>query len=677
MKFTLRKKKLFIWSLSGAMLLGTVLPLLADDTSTAQTFDFFLQEAQVTTASRRAQKISDSPVAIDVITAEDIAKSGAQNIADLLRYRVGMNVEEATGVEGNRQVVNVRGLPDEFAQSLLVLVDGRSIVSPEDEGVFWEDIPVALDDIERIEIVRGPNSALYGSNAGQGVINIITKKPGDDASLTAREEVGSYDSHRGYGSADLSTAIGDIRVSLQQSAREQSWPAPSGAPIADGNQDSNFLRANTRLDSKPWQGGELEAFVGGNKDTYSIPNVLGVSGSDYNSDYEMLKLTHNVNDGLSLELNGSRDDVNRGEALAIRETQYNGELLAHLSDFDERSQAVVGSSYRDVLDDSAWAFNEGVPGAGAQAGNHVGRVFASEAYSFTDWATLSAAASYEHSDTGGDQGAYQGALILKPVDDWSLRLSASQAPTLPSLLNRDSSLILPEGSSPNMFGPGTNANLYLHVGGSDMHASTVSSYEATVSGSLLDNRIGIDVTPYQMDIAGYPEFNTLNTVVTTPDGINYNVTQNLDYVNNYSIVARGVETALTFKPILGTKIEINHTYEDVNDNDKLGGNQRYFYTTPWNIVNGIINTELLWGFNAGLNINWTGQHFAYLSSRGTSVFVPDQARLDLRLGYTLFKGAEIYVLGQNMLQEYRVESSDGTAVPQAYYAGLNLAWGGN
>ncbi|HXC64693.1 MAG TPA: Plug domain-containing protein, partial [bacterium] len=118
--------------------------VLADQAtdSTDQTFDFFLQEAKVVSASRREQNKSDSPVAIEVITHDDIVASGATNIVELLRFQVGIDVAESTSLEGNAAQVNVRGLPQEFAQNMQVRVDGRSVVSPTNAGVFWQSLPI-------------------------------------------------------------------------------------------------------------------------------------------------------------------------------------------------------------------------------------------------------------------------------------------------------------------------------------------------------------------------------------------------------------------------------------------------------------------------------------------------------------------------------------------------------
>ena len=139
---------------------------------------------------------------------------------------------------------------------------------------------------------------------------------------------------------------------------------------------------------------------------------------------------------------------------------------------------------------------------------------------------------------------------------------------------------------------------------------------------------------------------------------------------------RGVETVLTFKPMAGTTFQLNHTYEDVRFNSANGPRDPFLYeTTPWNKVNLLGQTQLPWGFNAGANLGWVGGHYANSSSRGSALWIEDQAAVDLRLGYKPNKNVELYVVGQNLDHAYRTEAADGTAQPQIYYGGLNLAWG--
>src|SRR5579863_1202650 len=130
-----------------------------------------LMNIQVTSVSKKEQKLSKTGAAVFVITQEDIRRSGATNIPDLLRMAPGVNVAR---VDANRWAISVRGFNDQHADKVLVLVDGRSVYSPSFSGVFWDMVDVPLEDIERIEIIRGPGGTVWGANAVNGVINIIT-----------------------------------------------------------------------------------------------------------------------------------------------------------------------------------------------------------------------------------------------------------------------------------------------------------------------------------------------------------------------------------------------------------------------------------------------------------------------------------------------------------------------
>ncbi len=132
-----------------------------------------LMNIPVTTVSKKEQKLSKVPAAVFVITQEDIRRSGATNIPDLLRLAPGVDVAR---VDANRWAISIRGFSDQHANKVLVLVDGISVYDPTVTGVFWDMVDVPLEDIDRIEIIRGPGGTIWGANAVNGVINIITKK---------------------------------------------------------------------------------------------------------------------------------------------------------------------------------------------------------------------------------------------------------------------------------------------------------------------------------------------------------------------------------------------------------------------------------------------------------------------------------------------------------------------
>ncbi len=135
-----------------------------------------LMNLQVTSVSKKDQKISQAAAAIFVITQEDIRRSEATNIPDLLRMVPGLDVAQ---VNANTWAVSSRGFNTQFENKLLVLVDGRAVYTPLGGGVTWDTQDVPLEDIERIEVIRGPGATLWGANAVNGVINITTKKASD------------------------------------------------------------------------------------------------------------------------------------------------------------------------------------------------------------------------------------------------------------------------------------------------------------------------------------------------------------------------------------------------------------------------------------------------------------------------------------------------------------------
>ena len=135
-----------------------------------------LLATEVTSAARKPQSINDTAAAVFVITADDIRASGAQHVAELLRMVPGMQV---AAYNSHHWAVSARGFNDLFANKMLVLLDGRSLYSWTFTGVPWYRVAPMLEDIERIEVIRGPGGTLWGANAVNGVVNIITKRARD------------------------------------------------------------------------------------------------------------------------------------------------------------------------------------------------------------------------------------------------------------------------------------------------------------------------------------------------------------------------------------------------------------------------------------------------------------------------------------------------------------------
>lgn len=226
-----------------------------------------LLNVQVISVSRKSQRVADSAAAVYVLSGEDIQRSGATSVPEALRMVPGLDVAR---LGSDRWAVSARGFNGRFANKLLVLVDGRSVYSKLFSGVFWEAEDLMLEDIDRIEVIRGPGAALWGANAVNGVVNIITKKAqATQGSLLAvsvgNEERGSVVARYGARS-DADTYY---RV-WAKATRNDASVDNAGQPTFD---DGRSVRAGFRLD-KEMGGGARFSLIGNAYDTESGDTLL-------------------------------------------------------------------------------------------------------------------------------------------------------------------------------------------------------------------------------------------------------------------------------------------------------------------------------------------------------------------------------------------------------------------
>ena len=204
-----------------------------------------LLNIDVISVSKKAKSLNDSPAAIFVITQEDIKRIGATSIPDALRLAPGLNVAR---VDANKWAVTARGFNSRFANKLLVLIDGRTIYTHAFSGVYWENHDVVLEDIERIEVIRGPGATLWGANAVNGVINIITKHSADtQGSLLA---IGGGTEEQGFGVFRYGKELSDTttaRVYIKGFNRDNNRRTNLGDKAGD-NWDK--VQGGFRLDSQ-------------------------------------------------------------------------------------------------------------------------------------------------------------------------------------------------------------------------------------------------------------------------------------------------------------------------------------------------------------------------------------------------------------------------------------------
>lgn len=202
-----------------------------------------LMDIEVSIMGKHPGKVSDMPAAVHVITADDIRRSTATRLPDLLRSVPGLIVAKKDIAEW---AISARGFNDRYANKLLVMIDGRSIYSPMFSGTLWEAQDLLLDDIERIEVIRGPGASTWGANAVNGVINIITRHAADTQGLLAGTIVGNEQTAAWLRYGGQLASNNHYRLSFKHSTQDP------GTTLSGQANDDDLIGARLTLRSD-WQ----------------------------------------------------------------------------------------------------------------------------------------------------------------------------------------------------------------------------------------------------------------------------------------------------------------------------------------------------------------------------------------------------------------------------------------
>lgn len=315
-----------------------------------------LLTVDVVTASRKSQTVQDVAAAVFVITREDIEHAGVTSIPELLRMAPGVNVAR---LSSGRWAVSARGFNGRFANKLLVLMDGRSIYSPLFSGVLWEMEGTLLEDIERIEIIRGPSAALWGANAVNGVINILTRKTRDTQGKLVALGVGNIESGSAAVRIGSTLDSGHYRVW----AKTESHRGFEDMAGTLGNDASRTSRAGFRTDTTLASGaglslsGSIVNNVAGDRwNEADVASASGVKITDHTQQTDAAHLLARYSvlagDGSETIVQGyvEHNQVNVRQAFDQRRTTFDVDVQHHPR-LDGMHDVVLGANYRFSTDD--------------------------------------------------------------------------------------------------------------------------------------------------------------------------------------------------------------------------------------------------------------------------------------------------------------------------------------
>ena len=617
-----------------------------------------LMNMEVTSVSKKGQKLSHVAAAIFVITQEDIRRSGATNIPDLLRMVPGMDVAQ---INGSTWAIGARGFNQQFSNKLLVMIDGRIVYTPNFAGVYWDTVDLPLEDIDRIEVIRGPGGSVWGVNAVNGIISIFSKKAGDTQGALIEVTGGSQ--VQGSGTVQYGGKLGketDYRAFANyfNNYHMQDLTGQSGA---DG---WHMLRAGFRTDSALSSKDDLTVqgnLYSGREGEFGLflpsvrsPALLPI-GEQINLAGCFLQSTwhHAYSDRSDSSLQISYTRYTRGDQLEP-ETRDTVDLdYQHHLAWGQRQDLVWGLGYHYTTDNIGGSLTVSFdpPSRALEVFNSF---LQDEIMLVPKQLYLTTGIKFEHNDYTGSEAMPSLRAAWTPSDHNMFWAAVSRALRAPS--RNDTNLIVNLGGFP---GPSGIPILIRFVGNPRFQDEQLIAYEAGYRTSV-SGRLSIDLAAYYND---YHNLQTTepSTSFLEPLPLPAHQVQSVMFQNLMHGEVHGFEVAANWKVTdrwslhPGYAFATPHMHTDPTSADTQTGS---FVegSTPDNSI------QLRSHFELRGNLAWdlSAYYVEALDHQNPSanVRIPSITRLDSGLTWKLGEGFSISVVGQNLLRDHHVEFED-------------------
>ncbi len=414
-----------------------------------------LMNMQVTSVSKRTQKVADAAAAIFVITQEDIRRSGATSIPEALRLAPGLEVAR---IDQNKWAIGSRGFNGRFDNKLLVLIDGRSVYTPLFSGVYWNIQDVMLEDIDRIEVIRGPGATLWGANAVDGVINIITKPAASTQSAIVTAGGGTEE--RGSGGVRYGSKLGD-NTHYRIYGKYFDWGPSNFASGATANDGWDAMRGGFRADWTPTGANSLtlqgDLFRSKYDETLTVPSLASPFSSTFpnNGVYSggniLGRWNHN-SEGNSMSLQMYYDNTTTVDKSLFVDHQNVFDMdFQHGFHVGDSQQFVWGLGYRSILDRNDSSFTVSLQPN--QVSLNQFSAFLQDEISLVDnRLRLTLGSKFEHNDFTGFEVEPNARLLWTLSPNQSVWTAVSRAVRTPALTEeglRLNSAVIPPGTPAN------------------------------------------------------------------------------------------------------------------------------------------------------------------------------------------------------------------------------------
>lgn len=621
-----------------------------------------LMNVQLTSVLRKGESLAETPAPVTVITAEDIRRSGAISLPDLLRLVPGMDVAQ---IDSHSWAISARGYNNRYAGKLLVLVDGRSVYTPLFSGVLWETQDVVIEDVERIEVIRGPGGTLWGANAVNGIINIVTKPARDTqgslvSGLFGSEDplqvVGRYGGHFGNSGAFRVYAKGFRRDALV-------WNDGSSS-----RDDWNSLRGGFRADWKTNQGDDWTLLGEGSRgltglwaapplpDGTFVPQD-GLKGH-FNTAFLVTRWQRRPSPSVDYQFQGSFDYFDRndgflGERLQAVTLDFQNRLLG-----GKNHKIVWGLGARFAMDRAFYL-----------SSSFGTSVFAPEKRNYPLWSAffqdqwrlnsvnlflgvklennpftgLEVQPSVRASWMAGPQTTLWGA-VSRGIRTPSRMLTDTRVQNILQIPFPPATVITEMNGNPDL----PSEVLLAYEAGFRWNTSSSFSFEAAVFYNDYDNLTSVDSAPPEIEF--------------TPQGLI--IHNKMLTVSDVQAATKGLEVGLQWSPRPKFVFKAGVSYLKSTVTIQTGKEDDYTPNLPENDPRwqGFLQTSADLGphLELGLTARHTGEleKSSALAGPAEREAIPSYTEVDLRLAWKPRKGLELALLGRNLLHDDHAEFRD-------------------
>ncbi|GFO66482.1 TonB-dependent receptor [Geomonas limicola] len=642
-----------------ALVLGLSTPVQATDGGNMSEFLSMpledLMQIEITSVSKKSQRLSDAAAAVFVITQEDIRRSGVTSIPEALRMAPGVQVAR---IDANKWAVSIRGLNGRFANKLLVLMDGRSLYSPLFAGVYWEMHDTPLEDIERIEVIRGPGAALWGANAVNGVINIITKSSegtqGGLVSAGGGTEARDFVTAR-YGFGFGKDAHARFFVRHQDTA---SQVYGDGTTSHDAWQ---MTRTGFRLDAQPSSSDTLtvsgDYFDGSAEERYTLYRVPTLQDPGFSSDQNATskmrggnllgRWQRTLSDTSNVSLQLYYDHLERN-MIILGERQDTLDLdFQHRFTLWNRQDIIWGLGFRfsnDALAQSAIiSFNPPT-----RSTELYSAFLHDEIKLVPDRLSLIVGSRFEHNSYTGFEVQPNGRLLWTPATNHTFWGAVSRAVRTPA--RGDSDIVYRYLVDPTPQLPVR----YEIDGNKSFKSENLTAYELGYRTEPVQH-VALDVALF------YNDYRKLRVLKVDPWQFEPSAQAPTDIVQPLSLAnlmhghTYGVEVAAEWSPIIWWRLHATYSYlvskmylenpsiDEINKRDAEGDSPAHQFT----VRSGV---DLGKGVEFDLLLRGTDK-LSYIDR----LSIPGYLTLDARLAWRPIPKLELSVVGQNLLHERKQE----------------------